>query len=435
MGFWSKLGKIASIAAPIAAAPFTGGASLALIGAGAGAANAALNKQGLKGLALGAGLGAIPGLSGAGKAAGAVTPTLGAAAKQAGTSAVKQLGPGAAASLVSGRAGGGGQGGDMAGEGGGFWQNYGPLIAQGAGVAGGIYAGKKATSSAMERSPEEQTALTGAQGAAGTMLGAGRNLFGQAGALTGQGRDYLQGPANYYQTLLRGNRAAMAGAVAGPTAQLTDVYRGAERGLERSGVRGAARDVASADLNRQRASQIAGLTTGVQPAAAAGLAGLGSEVLGAAAPLYGAGANLYSNAGNIYGNLLGQGAVNRKYGREEGEKTGKAIGGLIADVGKVAFGGKGNGKMAGPPPPMAVQAGLPSSGVPGQVGPLATPSFGGYRTGVAGVPGQVGPIAGYGGQFGGGQQAGLRFPGSVQAPNFGGGGAPFDSRAWDRIRF
>ena len=28
MGFWSKLGKIASVAAPIIAAPFTGGASL-----------------------------------------------------------------------------------------------------------------------------------------------------------------------------------------------------------------------------------------------------------------------------------------------------------------------------------------------------------------------------------------------------------------------
>ena len=44
MGFWSKLGKIASIAAPIIAAPFTGGASLAaggfksaLLGAGMGA--------------------------------------------------------------------------------------------------------------------------------------------------------------------------------------------------------------------------------------------------------------------------------------------------------------------------------------------------------------------------------------------------------------
>jgi hypothetical protein len=77
MGFWSKLGKIASFAAPIVAAPFTGGASLAAIGAGAGAANAALNKQGVKGMLMGAGLGAIPGVSGMGKAASAAATSTG----------------------------------------------------------------------------------------------------------------------------------------------------------------------------------------------------------------------------------------------------------------------------------------------------------------------------------------------------------------------
>lgn len=70
MGFWRTLGKIASIAAPIVAAPFTGGASLALIGAGAGAAHGALSGGGVKGALLGAGLGAIPGV---GAAKGAAT--------------------------------------------------------------------------------------------------------------------------------------------------------------------------------------------------------------------------------------------------------------------------------------------------------------------------------------------------------------------------
>jgi hypothetical protein len=73
MGFWKTLGKIGSFAAPIVAAPFTGGASLALIGAGAGAAGSALSGGGLKGALMGAGLGAIPGLGGMGKAAGAAT--------------------------------------------------------------------------------------------------------------------------------------------------------------------------------------------------------------------------------------------------------------------------------------------------------------------------------------------------------------------------
>lgn len=58
-GFWRTLGKVASFAAPIVAAPFTGGTSLALIGAGAGAANAALSGKGLGGIALGAGMGAL----------------------------------------------------------------------------------------------------------------------------------------------------------------------------------------------------------------------------------------------------------------------------------------------------------------------------------------------------------------------------------------
>jgi hypothetical protein len=70
-GFWKKLGKVAAFAAPIVAAPFTGGASLALIGAGAGAAGGLLNGGGLKGALLGGALGAIPGVGGAGKVAGA----------------------------------------------------------------------------------------------------------------------------------------------------------------------------------------------------------------------------------------------------------------------------------------------------------------------------------------------------------------------------
>lgn len=67
MGFWSKLGKIGAIAAPIVAAPFTGGLSLALIGAGAGAAGGALSGGGWKSTLLGAGIGgATGGLAGMG---------------------------------------------------------------------------------------------------------------------------------------------------------------------------------------------------------------------------------------------------------------------------------------------------------------------------------------------------------------------------------
>jgi hypothetical protein len=72
MGWLKTLGKIATIAAPIAAAPFTGGTSLALIGAGAGAAKGALSGGGLRGALLGGALGSVPGLGGAGAVGGQV---------------------------------------------------------------------------------------------------------------------------------------------------------------------------------------------------------------------------------------------------------------------------------------------------------------------------------------------------------------------------
>lgn len=57
-GFWKKLGKVAAFAAPFVAAPFTGGTSLALIGAGSGAASGLLNGGGVKGALTGAAMGA-----------------------------------------------------------------------------------------------------------------------------------------------------------------------------------------------------------------------------------------------------------------------------------------------------------------------------------------------------------------------------------------
>jgi hypothetical protein len=193
-----------------------------------------------------------------------------------------------------------------------------PFIPAAASLIGGIIGGKKATSSAMKRSPEELRALAGAQGAAGT-------LMGQSEKLMGAGLPYLRQAGGYYSTLLGGNRAAMTQAVAGPRAALTDVYRGAERNLERSNVRGAARDVAQAELGRERAGQIASLTTGVQPFAAQGLASLGL-------PLTELGQRGAGQAGSLYGNLLEQGAINRQYARGEGEKAGAGLGGFIFDI-------------------------------------------------------------------------------------------------------
>ena len=69
---WKKIGKIALKAAPIVAAPFTGGASLLALGAGTGALSGALDGGGWKGALLGGALGAIPGGGVGGAAAGGV---------------------------------------------------------------------------------------------------------------------------------------------------------------------------------------------------------------------------------------------------------------------------------------------------------------------------------------------------------------------------
>lgn len=182
----------------------------------------------------------------------------------------------------------------------------------------GNWLGGRAKRSAMERSPEELAALRGATGAAG-------DLSRQGQGLTHMGLPAVGGASNYWQTLLGGNRAAMAQATAGPRAALTDQYRGAERGLERSGLRGATRDLASANLSRDRASRIAGLTTGVQPMAAEQLGNLG---LG----LTGQGTAALMGTGNIWSSLLREAAANRYQGNQAGQQTSSQVGGLIWDI-------------------------------------------------------------------------------------------------------
>ena len=207
-----------------------------------------------------------------------------------------------------------------------------PWIMQGGAALGSALLSKKSQSSAQSRSPEEQTALTGAQGAASSLQQGGQNLVGQGQRTVNAGLDTISPAAGYWSRLLGGNRASMAQSVAAPRAAITDIYRGAERGLERSNVRGAQRDVAKSELNRNRASQIAGLTTGVQPFAAQQLTGIGTSMADIGGRTTGTGAQMSGQGGELFRNLLGQGSANRRYAREEGEKTGGGIGGFLFDM-------------------------------------------------------------------------------------------------------
>lgn len=233
-----------------------------------------------------------------------------------------------------------------------------PFIPMIASAVGGIIGGKKATKAAETRTPEEQTALTGAQGAGTTLAGQGAGQFSSGTGLIQSGQTSLAAPTSYFSRLLSGNRALQSQAIAAPRAAIQDTYAGAERGLERSGVRGAARDVAKADLAKQQAGQISSLITGVQPGAAAAMTQIGQTSIGQGSALTGQGAAATGASGNIFQNLLGQGSANRVYGRSEGQQFGSGFGGLIFDALK-GFKGRGGSGMPGTP-----------------VGPLAIPTGG-----------------------------------------------------------
>lgn len=230
-----------------------------------------------------------------------------------------------------------------------------PMIAQGAGMGLGALFGKNAQNSAMQRSPEEQQALTGAQGAAGNLGTAGSSLLGQGGSNMGQA-------GSYYSTLLRGNRAAMANATAGQRAGVQDSTRGMQSQINASGVRGAAKDQLMGNMMRQQGGQLSGLTTGMQPWAASQLGTLGGQQsqIGTQA----------SNAsGNIFGNLLKTGQENRQFGIDQGTMTGGAIGKLVGMAGAPLQGLVGG--MGATPPSIASSGPVDPYQLPGW---SATPS-------------------------------------------------------------
>lgn len=219
-----------------------------------------------------------------------------------------------------------------------------PFIPMIASTIGGAIAAKKGQSAAMKRSPEEATSLTGAQESGGANAAQGAGLYGAGTGMVKRGQATLEQPTNYFSKLLSGNRALQSQAVSAPRGAISDVYRGAERNLEQGGVRGASRDVAKAELGRERAGKISSLITGVQPAAAGALTDIGQTQTAQGAGIAGQGVGATGQAGGLFSRLLDQGSENRQYGRKEGEKGGAAWGGLIFDVLKST--GKFNAKGA-----------------------------------------------------------------------------------------
>lgn len=190
-----------------------------------------------------------------------------------------------------------------------------PYIAQGAGALWGYLSSRN---KAKKAEAERQRALGGAQGVSDLLTSQGTQLSRYAMPGVNQS-------LSYYQTLLGGNRARMAQATAGPRAAITDTYRGAERNLEHSGIQGASRDLASAELNRDRASRIAALTTGVQPAAAAAVGDLSTNILAQGGQRLGA-------AGQLWSGLLSHGTDWASAANAQQAAAGSQLGSVIFDA-------------------------------------------------------------------------------------------------------
>lgn len=165
-----------------------------------------------------------------------------------------------------------------------------PLVSTGISVIGGLWNKHK-------QGQQQKKDDAAAAGPLAAQQAQGDALSQQGAATYGMGRAALGGATNYYQRLLGGDKSQLAQAVAPERAALTDTYRGAERGLDRTGAQGAARDIASADLNRDRAGKIGALVSGVRPGAAAALGNLGQ-----AGVQMGIGAT--QGAGGIYAQML-----------------------------------------------------------------------------------------------------------------------------------
>jgi hypothetical protein len=139
------------------------------------------------------------------------------------------------------------------------------------------------------------------------------------------GTPLVQHAGSYYDTLLRGNRSQMAEATAGPRKAINDQYAGAGRSLERSGVQGAVRDLAKANLSRSRAGDVAHLTMGVQPMAAAALGDLGEAERGH-------GFAGLSGAAGTYGGIMGERLQQQRFISQQGSGNGQAVGSMLFDI-------------------------------------------------------------------------------------------------------
>lgn len=200
------------------------------------------------------------------------------------------------------------------------------------------------------------TATTGLQKSATDLGKYGDTLTGTASPVLGQAQKSLAGAGaaydqvgSYLSPILQGSRGAMNQALAPDLAAITETYRGAGKSLEQSGLRGGTRDLAMAELNRDKAGKLALLPTQARQGAASGMldvgqgrAGVGATQAATAGNLFGQATNAKQGATGAYGTLFSGAQRQSENLQEKNAGAGGAIGSMIFDTVK-SKGGKSKG--------------------------------------------------------------------------------------------
>lgn len=210
-----------------------------------------------------------------------------------------------------------------------------PLAISAGGYIASAIAKKKAKSSAMQLTPEEQGYYGKASGAGDQQMQLADVLRGQGTDLFNTGSSGLKQATGYYSTLLNGNRSAMQQAVAPETGAINDAYAGANSALEHGGVRGATRDQQTGELAREKAGKISGLLGGVRPAAANALATTGLAATGQGTGALSAASGATSSGAGIFQGLIGSRGLDRMNANSAGDKSSSNVGALTAQVLKI----------------------------------------------------------------------------------------------------
>lgn len=229
-------------------------------------------------------------------------------------------------------------------------------------------------------------ATTGLQGSASSLGTLGQTLGTQAGSFLGDAQKTLMGaagayraPGAYYGRILGGDRGAIDSVLSPDRAVITETYRGAGKALDRMPA-GGGKDLAAAELNRDRAGKLALLPGQARANAAQGALQVGAGLQGVGATQSGTGSALSSQgvtargAGASAYNALYGGAINQdQFAQTQNRGTGDAIGRMIFD--SVQQSGKKPGGRAGAAAG-AAPAGPAGSTGGGFWGGVTPPTFG-----------------------------------------------------------